>query len=138
MARTRACREIFRTECRSDGGAAIRAHDNFDIARFEQGAPRRTHARRLCRQCQPRIADAACVLARIYRDASGAGARGRGSEGEVPFDHARTGAKDGAARRRSVIAVADRTKFASAAASPGGCRRDPPSYRRYADAHGQR
>ena len=36
-----------------------------------------------------------------------------------------------------LIVVADRAEFASAAAGPGRYRRDPPSYRRYAGAHGE-
>ena len=51
------------------------------------------------------IADATLLPARICRDAPGARARGQGSEDTVPFDHARTGAKDGAAHVDDLLSL---------------------------------
>ena len=90
-------------------------HPHDDLQRPHAAAPRRGNARRLHRQCQPRIAHAAGRLARLHRDLAGTGQGRSGRAREVSRHHAGPGRAHGAPDRRSAVAVAHRAQRPSAA-----------------------
>ena len=77
-------------------------------ARHDGAAPRRAHARRFRRQCQPRAQDADRGPRRLHRDPARPGARRRRRARALPRHHGRAGRPHAPPGRRSPDAVAHR------------------------------
>ena len=77
-------------------------------ARHHRAPPRRAHARRLRRQCQPRAQDADRRHHGLHRDAARAGARRCGRARALPRHHGRAGRPHAPPGRRPADAVAHR------------------------------
>ena len=112
LSRPGAGRPLDGTDHHAGAGAdAVRRHREMhadDVPRPDAAAPGRGNARRFRRQCQPRTAHAARRAVRLHRYAAGAGQGRRQGARALPRHHAYAGDADGAADRRSAVAVAGR------------------------------